>query len=50
MEYFLQKCSWQQFLKNQVSVSTEAYLKPKKLNGPFLLTKLEKPKQWNFYS
>ena len=49
MEYFFQKCSWQQFLKNQVSVSTEAYLKPRKLNGPFLLTKLEKPKQWNFY-
>ena len=44
-EYFFQKCSWQQFLKIQVSASTAACLKPKKeLNEPFVLTKLEKPK------
>ena len=30
MEHFFQKCSWQQFLKIQVSVSTAAWLKPKK--------------------
>ena len=42
MEYLFQKCSWQQFLKTQVSVSTAASLKPKKAQWDFQLPKLEK--------
>ena len=44
MEYLFQKCSWQQFLKTQVSVSTAASLKPKKAQWDFQLPKLEKNK------
>ena len=44
MEYLFQKCSWQQFLKTLVSVSTTACLKPKKAQWDFQLTKLEKNK------
>ena len=50
MEYFLQKCSWQQFLKSSSFCEYCSMLKVKKkeLNEPFLLTKTRKTEIMEF--
>ena len=48
MEYFFQKCSLQQFLKIQVSVSTAACLKPKKASWALSIDKTRKTEIMEF--